>query len=86
MIKPGISRQRIKAFSVMKIFLSLIAILVMLIGLINGGLKIYLLFLVASFSFVLSATESYILKRWDSNFTVDVILAILFFVAYFLVR
>ncbi|MFJ5718313.1 hypothetical protein [Neobacillus sp. NPDC093127] len=86
MIKPGISRQRIKAFSVMKVFLALIAILVILIGLINSGLQIYLLFLVASFTFVLSATESYILKRWDPNFNVDVILAISFLVAYFLVR
>jgi uncharacterized membrane protein YiaA len=77
--------ETIKAFSIIKTVIAMIAIFIVTIGLFNNNLNIRILFLLASFTFCLNLFNTYFPKRKDGDFIADSLLAIGFLIAFFLI-
>lgn len=74
-----------KAFSVIKFVIAIISILIVIVGVLNKSINVNILFLFASLTFSVTVAENYYLNGKHSRANADMLFAIIFLIAFFLI-
>lgn len=78
-VKVTNTNEKGKTFSVIKIVIAIISILIVIVGVFNNSLNVNILFLLASLTFFVSVIENYYLNGKSGGFMADMMFAIIFY-------